>query len=120
IMLPVLRAVDDRLREAAAVLGASPWRAWREAPHDNTASVWSPRSHPTRAAPTHPVRRAARSGAEDSCRAWPRTGPSPAGAPTRRGPLASPRPESERTPRGPRPDSVRTDQARGAITTAVP
>ncbi|MFE4589691.1 ABC transporter permease [Streptomyces laurentii] len=30
IMLPVLRAVDDRLREAAAVLGASPWRAWRE------------------------------------------------------------------------------------------
>ncbi len=30
VMLPVLRAVDDRLREAAAVLGASPWRAWRE------------------------------------------------------------------------------------------
>lgn len=30
IMLPVLRAVDDRLREAAAVLGASPWRAWCE------------------------------------------------------------------------------------------
>ena len=29
-MLPVLRAVDQRLREAAAVLGASPWRAWRE------------------------------------------------------------------------------------------
>ncbi|MEU7467958.1 iron ABC transporter permease [Streptomyces sp. NPDC044984] len=29
-MLPVLRAVDVRLREAAAVLGASPWRAWRE------------------------------------------------------------------------------------------
>ncbi|NYI08397.1 ABC transporter permease [Allostreptomyces psammosilenae] len=28
-MLPVLRAVDPRLREAAAVLGASPWRAWR-------------------------------------------------------------------------------------------
>ncbi|MFJ4469457.1 ABC transporter permease [Streptomyces sp. NPDC089424] len=28
-MLPVLRAVDVRLREAAAVLGASPWRAWR-------------------------------------------------------------------------------------------
>ncbi|GAB2910307.1 iron ABC transporter permease [Streptomyces mayteni] len=29
-LLPVLRAVDDRLRQAAAVLGASPWRAWRE------------------------------------------------------------------------------------------
>ena len=29
-ILPVLRAVDDRLREAAAVLGASPLRAWRE------------------------------------------------------------------------------------------
>lgn len=29
-MLPVLRAVDHRLREAAAVLGASPLRAWRE------------------------------------------------------------------------------------------
>ncbi|WKE73759.1 iron ABC transporter permease [Streptomyces sp. WP-1] len=29
-MLPVLRAVDTRLREAAAVLGASPWRVWRE------------------------------------------------------------------------------------------
>ncbi|GGO47897.1 iron ABC transporter permease [Streptomyces daqingensis] len=29
-MLPVLRAVDVRLREAAAVLGASPFRAWRE------------------------------------------------------------------------------------------
>ncbi|WP_432002922.1 ABC transporter permease [Streptomyces sioyaensis] len=29
-MLPVLRAVDSRLREAAAVLGASPWRVWRE------------------------------------------------------------------------------------------
>ncbi|WP_338701043.1 iron ABC transporter permease [Streptomyces sp. Q6] len=29
-MLPVLRAVDGRLREAAAVLGASPPRAWRE------------------------------------------------------------------------------------------
>ncbi|MFC3351293.1 ABC transporter permease [Streptomyces echinoruber] len=28
-MLPVLRAVDTRLREAAAVLGASPWRVWR-------------------------------------------------------------------------------------------
>ncbi|MCS0636554.1 iron ABC transporter permease [Streptomyces sp. LP05-1] len=30
VMLPVLRAVDTRLREAAAVLGASPWRVWRE------------------------------------------------------------------------------------------
>ncbi len=29
-LLPVLRAVDDRLREAAAVLGASPARVWRE------------------------------------------------------------------------------------------
>jgi thiamine transport system permease protein len=29
-MLPVLRAVDARLREAAAVLGASPLRTWRE------------------------------------------------------------------------------------------
>ncbi|CAK7280626.1 Thiamine transport system permease protein [Streptomyces misionensis JCM 4497] len=29
-MLPVLRAVDVRLREAAAVLGASPWQVWRE------------------------------------------------------------------------------------------
>ncbi|MEV5127835.1 iron ABC transporter permease [Streptomyces decoyicus] len=29
-MLPVLRAIDGRLREAAAVLGASPWRVWRE------------------------------------------------------------------------------------------
>ncbi|MGV9282198.1 ABC transporter permease [Streptomyces sp. NPDC003730] len=29
-VLPVLRAVDGRLREAAAVLGASPWRVWRE------------------------------------------------------------------------------------------
>jgi thiamine transport system permease protein len=29
-ILPVLRAVDERLREAAAVLGASPLRAWRE------------------------------------------------------------------------------------------
>ncbi|MFD7815129.1 ABC transporter permease [Streptomyces sp. NPDC059785] len=29
-MLPVLRSVDQGLREAAAVLGASPWRVWRE------------------------------------------------------------------------------------------
>lgn len=29
-MLPVLRAVDHRLREAASVLGASPRRVWRE------------------------------------------------------------------------------------------
>ncbi|WP_129842724.1 iron ABC transporter permease [Streptomyces sp. RFCAC02] len=30
VLLPVLRAVDDRLRQAAAVLGASPARVWRE------------------------------------------------------------------------------------------
>jgi thiamine transport system permease protein len=30
VLVPVLRSVDDRVREAAAVLGASPWRAWRE------------------------------------------------------------------------------------------
>ncbi|WNI19823.1 ABC transporter permease [Actinacidiphila sp. ITFR-21] len=30
VMVPVLRAVDHRLREAAAVLGASPARVWRE------------------------------------------------------------------------------------------
>lgn len=29
-MTPVLRSIDPRLREAAAVLGASPWRAWAE------------------------------------------------------------------------------------------
>lgn len=29
-MVPVLRSIDRRLREAAAVLGASPWRVWRE------------------------------------------------------------------------------------------
>ncbi len=29
-MLPVLRAVDPRLRDAASVLGASPWRVWWE------------------------------------------------------------------------------------------
>ncbi|MTE21226.1 ABC transporter permease subunit [Streptomyces sp. TRM43335] len=29
-LLPVLRAVDDRLRQAAAVLGAPPARVWRE------------------------------------------------------------------------------------------
>ena len=27
---PIIRSIDDRLREAAAVLGASPARAWRE------------------------------------------------------------------------------------------
>jgi thiamine transport system permease protein len=27
---PVMRSIDRRLREAATVLGASPWRAWRE------------------------------------------------------------------------------------------
>jgi thiamine transport system permease protein len=30
IMVPVLRAIDPRLREAAATLGASPARVWRE------------------------------------------------------------------------------------------
>ncbi len=30
IITPVLRAIDDRLRESAAVLGASPARVWRE------------------------------------------------------------------------------------------
>src|SRR4029453_7517974 len=30
ILVPVLRSIDDRLREAAAVLGAPPVRVWRE------------------------------------------------------------------------------------------
>jgi thiamine transport system permease protein len=30
LMTPVLRAIDPRLREAAATLGASPGRVWRE------------------------------------------------------------------------------------------
>ena len=30
IMLPVLRSIDERLRQAAASLGASPWRVWWE------------------------------------------------------------------------------------------
>jgi thiamine transport system permease protein len=30
IVAPALRSIDDRLREAAAVLGASPARVWRE------------------------------------------------------------------------------------------
>jgi thiamine transport system permease protein len=29
-VVPVIRSIDDRLREAASVLGASPRRAWRE------------------------------------------------------------------------------------------
>jgi ABC-type sulfate transport system permease component len=29
-MLPVLRGIDERLREAAATLGATPRRVWRE------------------------------------------------------------------------------------------
>ncbi|MBS1253119.1 MAG: putative 2-aminoethylphosphonate transport system permease protein PhnU [Anaerolineales bacterium] len=29
-VLPALRGIDPRLREAAAVLGAGPWRVWRE------------------------------------------------------------------------------------------
>ena len=28
--VPVLRAIDPRQREAAALLGAPPWRVWRE------------------------------------------------------------------------------------------
>nr|WP_225954603.1 iron ABC transporter permease [Kibdelosporangium phytohabitans] len=30
ILLPVLRSIDDRLRQAAGTLGASPWRVWLE------------------------------------------------------------------------------------------
>jgi thiamine transport system permease protein len=30
VMIPVLRSIDEHLREAAAVLGASPGRVWRE------------------------------------------------------------------------------------------
>lgn len=30
MLLPVLRSIDVRLRQAAASLGASPWRVWRE------------------------------------------------------------------------------------------
>jgi len=30
VMIPVLRSIDQRLREAAALLGASPGRVWRE------------------------------------------------------------------------------------------
>jgi thiamine transport system permease protein len=30
VLLPTLRARTARLREAAALLGASPWRAWRD------------------------------------------------------------------------------------------
>ena len=30
MLLPVLRSIDNRLRQAAASLGASPWRVWRE------------------------------------------------------------------------------------------
>ncbi|WP_436502196.1 ABC transporter permease [Actinokineospora sp. HUAS TT18] len=30
MLLPVLRSIDERLRQAAASLGASPWRVWRE------------------------------------------------------------------------------------------
>ncbi|MFL6124637.1 ABC transporter permease [Actinophytocola sp.] len=30
IMLPVLRSIDERLRQAAASLGAGPWRVWWE------------------------------------------------------------------------------------------
>jgi thiamine transport system permease protein len=30
LLLPVLRSIDERLRQAAASLGAGPWRVWRE------------------------------------------------------------------------------------------
>jgi thiamine transport system permease protein len=30
LLLPVLRSIDERLRQAAASLGAAPWRVWRE------------------------------------------------------------------------------------------
>ncbi|WP_229786423.1 ABC transporter permease [Actinokineospora fastidiosa] len=30
LVLPVLRSIDERLRQAAATLGAGPWRVWRE------------------------------------------------------------------------------------------
>jgi thiamine transport system permease protein len=30
VLVPVIRSIDPRLREAAAVLGAAPRRAWRE------------------------------------------------------------------------------------------
>ncbi|HWM01507.1 MAG TPA: ABC transporter permease subunit [Actinophytocola sp.] len=30
MLLPVLRSIDERLRQAAASLGAGPWRVWRE------------------------------------------------------------------------------------------
>lgn len=30
VLLPVLASVDERLRQAAATLGAGPWRVWRE------------------------------------------------------------------------------------------
>ncbi|MFC5287241.1 ABC transporter permease [Actinokineospora guangxiensis] len=30
LVLPVLRSIDERLRQAAASLGAGPWRVWRE------------------------------------------------------------------------------------------
>ncbi|MFD7918588.1 ABC transporter permease [Streptomyces sp. NPDC059740] len=36
-LLPVLRAIDPRMREVASVLGASPWRAWREV---DLPTVW--------------------------------------------------------------------------------
>ena len=72
IIAPVLRAIDPRLREAAAVLGASPRRVWREVDlpigararwrsrpgsrsRSRSASSARPCSSPARRTPTLPV-----------------------------------------------------------------
>ena len=57
-VVPVIRAIDDRLREAAAVLGASPARAWREVD-----------------APILGARRARRARASPSPSRWASSGP---------------------------------------------
>ena len=48
--VPVLRSVDQRLREAARVLGASPARVWREVdlPIVDRARCWSARASRSR------------------------------------------------------------------------